>query len=748
MPVFKAYDSASNTASDLVTALLASSPELTVDTNSIQFVGSSGQVSFYDGSLTPLGIGAGILLTSGDGTPANSNTSVEYGEAVGTPGDSDLDGALVGAGMGTGTNDAAYVEFSFFVNNPDVKTITFDILFGSDEYPEYADDIVDIAGVFVNGKNYALFNNDPAQPLSVLQSNIDAGNFINNRGGSLPIEYDGVSVPLTIVAPVRQGTNTIKIAIADTSDAILDSGLFVSNLKGGTGTGGGINHPPTLAASVTSAAYTNTVGDDSFAPVVGFLTSTDPDTRDNQLFGVTGGAASGTRAGYDIEKANTYGTLFLNSSTGAYFYEPNDAAIESLRSGAIETYTLTVTDSSGASDSLTFTVDLTAANEPPANSPPAAIDDEATIKEDASSLEPRTFTGNVLSNDSDPDAGDSLLVSAAAGSVVGQEIQGTYGTLTLHSDGSYTYSLANTDALIEGEQGVEQFAYVVSDNAGLTDAATLTLIIQGSDLDLPRNGEFKAHRGADRVTGGQGDDRFTGRAGSDILSGEDGADILWGEDGDDQLFGAKGSDQAVGGSGHDVIWLGSGDDRGWGEAGDDILHGEEGDDVVDGGDDDDLVLLGSGDDKGFGGRGDDRLSGEEGHDHLIGGNGEDTVEGESGNDKLWGGGGADTLRGGNGADQFNGGSDNDRIYLDEGNDTAWGGNGNDRFIFSRSFGDDVIKDFQSGDKIVLESVFKSFSQLEDHMRQAGDDVVIDAPGQGNTITVENVGSLRAQDFDF
>ncbi len=628
MGVFTEYNTDLNTPSDLVNAILGNSAGIAVDFASIHFVGSGGQVSFYDGSLAPLGIGQGILLTSGDGTPETTNTATNYGSTVGMGGDSDLDAALQAAGMGAGTQDATYLEFSFTVTDPSIKSITFDLVFGSEEYPEYADDIVDIAGVFVNGTNSSLFNNDPSRPLSFLQKNIDDGYFLDNQGGSYPIEYDGISVPLSIVAPVNQGVNTIKIAIADTSDSILDSGLFISNLKGSTQTGGGI--------------------------VV------------------------------------------------------------------------------------------------PGNKTPVAADDQVSVREDRFSLEAKTVTGNVLSNDSDPNAGDSLFVSAVAGAAasVGQTLQGKYGTLTLRSDGSYTYSLANTDALIRGEQGVERFTYTVSDGAGGTDTARLEIRVVGEDLELTRSGRFTAHRGADRITGGTSADHFAGRAGDDILSGEGGDDILWGEAGDDQLLGADGSDQAVGGAGDDAIRLGAGDDRGWGEAGTDILHGEDGDDVIDGGDGNDRALLGSGNDKGFGGRGDDRLIGDLGADQLIGGEGDDTAEGGIGNDKLWGGDGTDTLRGGGGSDQFNGGADADLIYLDVGNDTAWGGGGDDRFIFTRGFGVDRIKDFQTGDQIVLEGIFRSFAEVKKYMKEVGDDIVIDVPGRGNVITIENVSRLGERDFEF
>jgi len=57
----------------------------------------------------------------------------------------------------------------------------------------------------------------------------------------LPIEYDGVSHALKIVAPIIAGqTNSIKIGIADTGDHIYDSGIFMANLTAGFIPGSGV----------------------------------------------------------------------------------------------------------------------------------------------------------------------------------------------------------------------------------------------------------------------------------------------------------------------------------------------------------------------------------------------------------------------------------------------------------------------------------------------------------------------------
>lgn len=242
---FVVYDGSNGAA--LTTALLASNGGgILVDTSSIVLHASgSDAVNFYDGSISGLGIGAGLLLSSGT-TPGTTNTSSGFGtDNSGTSGisngDADID-AVVNHVFQTQSYDATTLGFSFSVTDPTATSISFDLVFGSDEYPEWVDAFVDSAVVMVNGVNYALFNHDPNAPLSVISTNLAAGYFQDNNGTNLlAIEYDGVSHVLKIVAPIIAGqTNTIKIGIADTGDHILDSGIFIANLSAGTTPGSGV----------------------------------------------------------------------------------------------------------------------------------------------------------------------------------------------------------------------------------------------------------------------------------------------------------------------------------------------------------------------------------------------------------------------------------------------------------------------------------------------------------------------------
>ena len=208
MAIFTKYTGTGDTT--LTNALLASNSGINVS-NIVLKASGQDAVNFYDGSLGTLGISAGLLLTTGT-TPGMTNTVGWFGtdnsvQSGFDNGDADIN-AVVNTVFQTQSYDATTLEFDFSVADSTATSISFDIVFGSDEYPEWVDQFVDSAVVMVNGVNYALFNHDPNHPLSVISSNLAAGYFQDNTGNVLPIEYDGVSHVLKIVAPIiRRGCN-------------------------------------------------------------------------------------------------------------------------------------------------------------------------------------------------------------------------------------------------------------------------------------------------------------------------------------------------------------------------------------------------------------------------------------------------------------------------------------------------------------------------------------------------------------
>ena len=126
---------------------------------------------------------------------------------------------------------------------------------------------------------------------------------------------------------------------------------------------------------------------------------------------------------------------------------------------------------------------------------PIAVDDVNRIIEDAEPV-----TGNILNNDNDNTKGNGegnigaegqilVSVSNASGTTFIEDtaisIKGTYGTLEVNKDGTYTYTL-NDEAqkLNKDEIFTEKFTYVIRDADGDTSQAELNIYITGQN-DAP-----------------------------------------------------------------------------------------------------------------------------------------------------------------------------------------------------------------------------------------------------------------------
>ena len=114
--------------------------------------------------------------------------------------------------------------------------------------------------------------------------------------------------------------------------------------------------------------------------------------------------------------------------------------------------------------------------------------------------DPEPVTGNVITdaeNNGDFGADDvgsdqPVAVTAVNGVAVddtanpsGTQIVGTYGTLTIFEDGSYSYDLNDTDpaviALAEGELALDSFNYTITDSDGDSASSSLRITIEGSN---------------------------------------------------------------------------------------------------------------------------------------------------------------------------------------------------------------------------------------------------------------------------
>ena len=218
-----------------------------------------------------------------------------------------------------------------------------------------------------------------------------------------------------------------------------------------------------------------------------------------------------------------FGTLTVNTTTGAYSYVPN-GLIETLDDGeaSIDTFTVTVSDGINPPVSQTFTVNLTGADDPPTLAPVTS----GSIAEVAQSttVEELGLSGTLAGDD--VDAGDTLTYGIAGEGVVANEdgtvsLAGAYGTLTVNtSTGAYSYApdYEAIETLNDGDTPIDQFTVTVSDGDGPpvsqiytvnltgsnedTTAPTVTVdIVDASlnDADNSSDGDLHLQRGADRL---------------------------------------------------------------------------------------------------------------------------------------------------------------------------------------------------------------------------------------------------------
>ncbi len=199
--------------------------------------------TFESTDLSNLGIEKGVILSTGLASNAkgpNMDMGADDDTQFGAPGDPQLD-ALDGAGEQL-TEDACILEFDVFVATDE---LSFDYVFASEEYPEFAPPINsfnDVFAFFISGPGFSEPTNIAVLPVSGNPStSINTVNpitnnefYIDNNGG-LSIEYDAFTTVLEARADVIPcNYYHLKLAIADRNDDQYDSGVFISDLRAGT----------------------------------------------------------------------------------------------------------------------------------------------------------------------------------------------------------------------------------------------------------------------------------------------------------------------------------------------------------------------------------------------------------------------------------------------------------------------------------------------------------------------------------
>ncbi len=236
----------------------------------------------------------------------------------------------------------------------------------------------------------------------------------------------------------------------DTFTYTVTDGLGATDTATVTVTVTPMNDPPTAGPDSFSAVE-NTPKVFDLETITATLLSNDtrgPANESGQTLTIIGFTSPGSRGGTVV--VNDMGTATTSDDTLTYTPPANTIGTE--------TFTYTIRDNGLTGETampLTAvgTVTVTIVDQPDA---PVAVDDDRSTNEDA------PLTIDVLSNDTDPDDGDTL-------SIMSVDTTGTQGTVTFGATVSYTPP-ANFF-------GTDTFQYTVEDSFDLTDTATVTITV-------------------------------------------------------------------------------------------------------------------------------------------------------------------------------------------------------------------------------------------------------------------------------
>jgi gliding motility-associated-like protein len=209
-------------------------------------VNSNTQLGYFNGSNSNLGLDSGIVLSSGNVLDAMPGSFVGFaGNFMAMPYPDLLNVAnsvppLINQAFNVnGVYDVAVLEFDFV---PSSDTVKFKYVFGSDEYQTFINsNYNDVFGFFISGpgitgpfggnsQNIALVpNSNPPLPITIssVQPALNGQYYIDNPNNTT-VGLNGFTTVFTAMSPVTCGlTYHIRIAIADGSDASLDSKVFL-----------------------------------------------------------------------------------------------------------------------------------------------------------------------------------------------------------------------------------------------------------------------------------------------------------------------------------------------------------------------------------------------------------------------------------------------------------------------------------------------------------------------------------------
>lgn len=180
-----------------------------------------------------------------------------------------------------------------------------------------------------------------------------------------------------------------------------------------------------------------------------------PTITASQTFSVIDHKAVNYTIGTVVTTGGTPTAFTINSGNDAGYFKISPAGVIQVNSSPmiVGTYTLEINASNSVGwDTENIQIEVMS------NHPPVAVNDTVSTPSHTA------VSGNVLTNDSDPD-GDTLIVTNPGTFTL------SFGSITINTDGSFTY----TPGYFTGE--TDRYTYTISDGYGGTAEANLTISI-------------------------------------------------------------------------------------------------------------------------------------------------------------------------------------------------------------------------------------------------------------------------------
>ncbi|WP_335922610.1 retention module-containing protein [Shewanella algae] len=298
---------------------------------------------------------------------------------------------------------------------------------------------------------------------------------IDAATGAWNYQLDNAAADGLLEGEIR--TETFSVTVTDEFGASAEQLVTITII--------GTNDAPILSADSSGSLTEDADVINGMLSDSGSLSFTDVDIGDSHVVSSSyNGDVSWSGGALDQATQDALAAGFSADNSG-WSYDIANSLVQFLAVGETITlsFTLTVTDAFGASDSQLVTLTINGTNDGPIINPPGEGDADGTVREagqfDDSSVDPGTPGVSGQLSASDVDNGADLTWSGSADSPLGSFSVDA-------ATGAWNYQLDNAtvDGLLEGDIRTETFTVTVTDEYGASAEQLVTITIIGTN-DAP-----------------------------------------------------------------------------------------------------------------------------------------------------------------------------------------------------------------------------------------------------------------------